>query len=175
MLKVTGLQRIHTKARSKKRSAERKHATHTHSETSCLKPSVTASGTQEALLCLLSKTYYHFTSVYVFVSVCVIACMHYSYYGFRLFLNLAITGHSWHLARTMFFSSNQSLILTVLAAIPSVAHISNPEQGRRHRGWKNSKVKEDLYWNRRKYEQLRTAVLKRVEGFMGFLKVIPAL
>lgn len=89
--------------------------------------------------------------------------MHYSYYGFRLFLNLAITGHSWHLALTTFFSSNQSLILTVLAAIPSVAHISNPEQGRRHRGWKNSKGRRSLLESKK----IWTAKDSRIEKSWG--------
>lgn len=153
MLKVTALQRTHTTERSEKRTSEGKHATHTHSKTSCFKPSVAASRMQTALLRLLSKTLLSFQKcVCVCMRACV--CVRCLYYGFRLFLNLAITGHSWHLDHTtvLSFPSNLSPILTALTGIPSVTHITTSEWGRRPGGSRNRK---GLCWNWRKYEWRR--------------------
>lgn len=102
MLKVTGLQRIHTKARNekkKKASGEETCSTHTQQDV-VFKAICYSQWDAETTPVFVIKDILSFHKA----CVCVITpYVHHMCCGFRLFLNQAITGNSWHLAYTTVF------------------------------------------------------------------------
>lgn len=136
---------------------------HTRSKTSCLKPSVTASRVQKALLCLLSKTYYLFTGC---VGVCVCVSSRHT-----CTTCIVVSGYFWTWQSQVALDTRliPDFLLIYLwfwlclqafprwLKLPPQRVVEGPEDGK-------IATEEGLCWNQRKYEwwrEGRTVMLKR--------------
>lgn len=160
MLKVTDLQWIHTKARSKKRPAERKHSTHTHTHTQqdvmfkaiCYSqrdaeftPVFAIKDTLSLHeMCVSVRVSSHHTCI-----TCTVVSGYFWTWKSRVTLDTWVTPEfSFFLICVWFWLRSQAL--TQWLVLPAQREVEGPEEGKTRNG-------EHLcsQWNRRKYEWWR--------------------